>query len=69
MNSGVGLYSAVGEELTHYEVDAEGAALLKRGAVRFPVSVQYAGFANARRICSARRPSGNWCRTINSRQA
>jgi 6-phosphogluconolactonase (cycloisomerase 2 family) len=36
------LYSGVGTELTHYEVDAEAASLTKRGAVMLPGGVQYA---------------------------
>jgi 6-phosphogluconolactonase (cycloisomerase 2 family) len=36
------LYSGVGTEFTHYEVDVEGAALTKRGAVKLPGGVQYA---------------------------
>jgi 6-phosphogluconolactonase (cycloisomerase 2 family) len=35
------LYSSVGEVLTHYEVDVEGAALAKRNAVTLPSNVQY----------------------------
>jgi len=41
MSSKIALYSGVGEELTHYEVDAGCAALLKRGSVRLPANVQY----------------------------
>jgi 6-phosphogluconolactonase (cycloisomerase 2 family) len=36
------LYSAVDEELTHYEVDVEAATLTKRGAIQMPSFVQYA---------------------------
>ena len=36
------LYSAVGEELTRYEVDVERAALTRRETIRVPAVVQYA---------------------------
>src|SRR5712664_1860441 len=36
------LYANVGAELTHYDVDVAGAALLKRETVTLPASVQYA---------------------------
>ena len=42
MNAKVALYSAVGEELTHYDVDVEGAALVKRKTIQVPAVVQYA---------------------------
>src|SRR5438046_6331504 len=35
-------YSSVGPELTHFEVDFEGATLNKRGSVKLPGGVQYA---------------------------
>ena len=38
----VALYANVGPELTHYEVDVEGAALARRGTVQLPAGVQYA---------------------------
>ncbi|MBI4188984.1 MAG: beta-propeller fold lactonase family protein [Betaproteobacteria bacterium] len=38
----VALYASVGPELTHYDVDAEGAALIKRGSVMLPANVQEA---------------------------
>ena len=38
----VALYANVGPDLTHYEVDAEGAALNKRATVTLPAGVQYA---------------------------
>ncbi|MES2564719.1 MAG: beta-propeller fold lactonase family protein [Pseudomonadota bacterium] len=38
----VALYANVGAELTHYDVDVEGAALIKRGTVTLPAGVQYA---------------------------
>ena len=37
----VALYANVGPELTHYEVDVAGAALIKRGTVTLPAGVQY----------------------------
>jgi 6-phosphogluconolactonase (cycloisomerase 2 family) len=36
------LYSAVDEEITHYEVDVEAATLTRRGSVSVPSFVQYA---------------------------
>jgi hypothetical protein len=36
------LYSAVGEELTHFDVDVEGFALVKRRMIKVPAVVQYA---------------------------
>lgn len=42
MNANVTLYSAVGEELTHYDVDVEGAVLVKRKTIKVPAVVQYA---------------------------
>ena len=36
------LYSAVDEEITHYEVDVEAATLTRRGSIRVPSFVQYA---------------------------
>src|SRR5437764_7092561 len=38
----VALYASVGPQLTHYEVDVEGAALLRRGTVTLPANVHYA---------------------------
>lgn len=61
MNSRIELYSAVGEELTHYEVDIEDAALLKRASVQFPASVQYAWPHPSKRylyVASSNRPGG-----------
>jgi 6-phosphogluconolactonase (cycloisomerase 2 family) len=40
--SKVALYSAVDEELTHYEVDVAGSALARRKSVRTPANIQYA---------------------------
>jgi 6-phosphogluconolactonase len=42
MNSRVALYSAVGEELTHYEVDVGNAALIKHATTNVLANVQYA---------------------------
>jgi 6-phosphogluconolactonase (cycloisomerase 2 family) len=36
------LYASAGAELTQYDVDTSGAALVKRGSVRLPANVQYA---------------------------
>jgi 6-phosphogluconolactonase len=38
----VALYANVGADLTHYDVDVAGAALIRRGTVTLPASVQYA---------------------------
>src|SRR5712691_11446404 len=38
----VALYANVGADLTHYDVDVAGAALLKRETVTLPAGVQYA---------------------------
>jgi 6-phosphogluconolactonase len=38
----VNLYASVGPELTHYQVDADAAALTKRGTVILPANVHYA---------------------------
>lgn len=38
----VALYANVGPDLTHYQVDVEGAALNKRATVTLPAGVQYA---------------------------
>ena len=42
MNARVALYSAVGEELTHYEVDVASAVLTKRATTKVLANVQYA---------------------------
>lgn len=36
------LYAAAGAELTQYDVDADGASLVKRHSIRLPANVQYA---------------------------
>jgi 6-phosphogluconolactonase (cycloisomerase 2 family) len=38
----VALYASVGPELTHYEVDVEGATLTRRGTIALPANVHYA---------------------------
>ena len=38
----VALYAAVGAELTQYDMDVEGAALVKRGSLTLPANVQEA---------------------------
>jgi len=38
----VALYASVGPELTHYDVDVEAAALVRRGTVTLPANVHYA---------------------------
>src|SRR5437879_40809 len=38
----VALYASVGPELTHYEVDVDGAALVRRGTFPLPANVHYA---------------------------
>lgn len=42
MSNKIGLYAAVNEVIHHYEVDVEGLALRKYGAVAAPARVQYA---------------------------
>ena len=42
MPAKIALYANVGPELTHYDVDVEGAALNRQGTVRLPAAVQYA---------------------------
>src|SRR6266850_3515476 len=48
-SSRVVLYAAVGAELTQYDVDIDGAALLKRGSVTLPANVQEASPAPSRK--------------------
>jgi len=36
------LYASVGPELTHYDVDVEGAVLSRRATVTLPANVHYA---------------------------
>ncbi|RQS24843.1 MULTISPECIES: beta-propeller fold lactonase family protein [unclassified Burkholderia] len=40
--AGVALYSAVGDTITHYDVDVDAATLSKRATIRVPAKVQYA---------------------------
>lgn len=42
MTERVALYSAVDDELTHYDVDVDGTSLTKRATVKVPSNVQYA---------------------------
>jgi 6-phosphogluconolactonase len=42
MNGKVALYSAVDEDLTHYDVDVDGASLVRRKTVKTPAHIQYA---------------------------
>lgn len=42
MKANVKLYSAVGEELTHYDVDVDALTLTKRKTIKVPAVVQYA---------------------------
>lgn len=42
MTTTANLYSAVDEEITHYEVDVEAATLTRRDTIRVPSFVQYA---------------------------
>jgi 6-phosphogluconolactonase len=44
------LYSAVDDELTHYEVDADQATLIKRDTIKVPSFVQYAWPHPSRRL-------------------
>ena len=37
----VALYAAVGPELTHYEVDVDGARLTRRATVTLPANIHY----------------------------
>ncbi|CAI8884818.1 6-phosphogluconolactonase [Burkholderia ambifaria] len=40
--AGVALYSAVGDAMTHYDVDVDAATLSKKATIRVPAKVQYA---------------------------
>ena len=42
MNPRAALYDAVDDELTHYDIDVESAALTRRGSVTVPAFIQYA---------------------------
>ena len=57
----VALYASVGPELTHYEVDVEGAALVRHGALSLPANVHYAWPHASRRflyVASSNSASG-----------
>jgi len=47
------LYSAVGEAITHFEVDLEAASLTQRATVKVPANVQYAWIHPSRRYVYA----------------
>ncbi len=49
-SASVRLYASVGPELTHYDVDVEGAELVRRGAVTLPANVHYAWPHTSRRF-------------------
>src|SRR5881296_1683351 len=58
----VALYANVGADLTHYDVDVTGAALIKRATVTLPASVQYAWPHASRRflyVASSSTAPGN----------
>ncbi len=63
----VSLYASVGPELTHYDVDVEGASLARRETVGLPANVQYAWPHASRRLlyvatsdsASGMGPAGN----------
>src|SRR5713226_7370768 len=46
----VALYASVGPELTHYDVDVEGATLTRRGTVSLPANVHYVWPHQSRRF-------------------
>src|SRR6266700_4521890 len=57
----VALYASVGPELTHYEVDVEGATLVRRGTLSLPANVHYAWPHASRRflyVASSNSASG-----------
>ena len=49
-SASVRLYASVGPELMHYDVDVEGAALVRRGGVTLPANVHYAWPHTSRRF-------------------
>jgi 6-phosphogluconolactonase len=58
----VALYANIGADLTHYDVDVAGAALIKRATVTLPASVQYAWPHASRRylyVASSSTAPGN----------
>jgi 6-phosphogluconolactonase (cycloisomerase 2 family) len=54
----VALYASVGPELTHYEVDVEGAALTRRDTVSLPAHVHYCWPHASRRFLYAASSNG-----------
>ena len=59
------LYAGVGAELTHYDLDVEGAMLVKRGTVRLPARVMYAWpHASGRHLYAA---SSDWAKSDSDR--
>ena len=54
----VALYANIGADLTHYDVDVAGAALIKRATVTLPASVQYAWPHASRRYLYVASSSG-----------
>lgn len=49
----VALYSAVGEDITHFDVDVDAATLTRRATLKVPANVQYAWFHPSRRYLYA----------------
>ena len=54
----VALYANIGADLTHYDVDVAGAALIRRATVTLPASVQYAWPHASRRYLYVASSSG-----------
>ena len=46
MNTKVALYSAIDDEVTHYDVDVDAATLTAQGSIRAPSFVQEIGRAH-----------------------
>ena len=55
----VALYASVGPELTHYEVDVEGARLVRCGTLALPANVHYAWPHASRRFLYVGIPMQN----------
>jgi len=51
-------YASIGPELTLYDIDVDGAALIKRGAVTLPANIQYAWPHPSRRTLYAVSSNG-----------
>jgi 6-phosphogluconolactonase len=51
-------YASIGPELTLYDIDVDGAALIKRGAVTLPANIQYVWPHPSRRILYAVSSNG-----------